>query len=191
MQPEYTDTSSHLRNVLDTKKRREMARRAASTLLSSSGVPPIEAIACQGMSGTLFATALAHEMDLPMCIARKNENPNPHSSQPMEGPDDPDQAFHYLFVDDLISTGETMRRVVNAMTGRYGNKARMSAICLYEEVSVCTLSYARVTVPVFSVGRRLTEFDDHMKRQSIRELCKHIEQPAKGTYGDIGMGFRL
>lgn len=64
-----------------------------------------------GMSGTVFAARMAPVMHKDFAILRK-ENDNSHMGAGLEG----FVGDRWLFVDEFISTGETLRRVVKFMS---------------------------------------------------------------------------
>lgn len=68
-----------------------------------------------GHSGIVLASILSHTMGLPMLIVRKQENPTPHDGLMVNGyqPEIPiGGALRYLIIDDLISSGRTIERII-------------------------------------------------------------------------------
>jgi phosphoribosylpyrophosphate synthetase len=77
---------------------------------------PFDTLVGTGVSGTIFVPILAHELDKHWMIVRKDKSG--HSTSMLEG-----QLGHrWLFCDDLIYTGATLKRVRKTIkdTLRYG-----------------------------------------------------------------------
>ncbi len=68
------------------------------------------AIAMSGYSSTIIGSVVAAKMRKNICIVRK-EDENCHSNYLVEGK--PGQT--YVFIDDLIASGRTLRRVYESM----------------------------------------------------------------------------
>lgn len=148
MKPNYCYLASHLKPAVETESRREVVCNARR-ILGRSGLR-IDLLVATGISGTVFGTSLADAMGLPLAIVRKDEHPAAHSSERVEGPDtDQPETMHWVFVDDLISTGATLNRVREHMTRKYGSNQKLVGIYLYCEACETTLNWARVDVPVY------------------------------------------
>ncbi|MCE5309652.1 MAG: phosphoribosyltransferase domain-containing protein [Acidobacteriales bacterium] len=76
-----------------------------------------DAIAVTGNSGAIFGGALAVAMNKSLFLVRK-PNDDTHSGYRIEGPD---EAQSYVFVDDCVDTGITLRRVHEAMSKEFPN----------------------------------------------------------------------
>lgn len=70
-----------------------------------------DSFAVTGYSGTVFGGALALKMGKGLFLVRKTTE-NCHSSYSVEGDD---RYKRYIFLDDLISSGDTLRTVVKEM----------------------------------------------------------------------------
>lgn len=73
-----------------------------------------DSIAVTGISGLIIGAPLSILVGKPLVVIRKgNDKEYAHS---VRHPGIEDVGKRYLFVDDFISTGETMRRVENALS---------------------------------------------------------------------------
>jgi adenine/guanine phosphoribosyltransferase-like PRPP-binding protein len=103
----FTD---YLYKVLDHKALIN-AVRAAQLKLAKEKVE-FDAIAVTGNSGTLFAGALAVALNKPIILVRK-PGESSHSNHTVEGPYT--GISSYIFVDDFICSGKTLKRVKDAI----------------------------------------------------------------------------
>lgn len=88
------------------------------------------AVALTGMSGVSLASLIVHRFSVHVLLVRKGEST--HSTRDVEaswGVGTPPAKLSILFVDDLISTGETFLRVEKALL-LYG---KIVGACLYNE----------------------------------------------------------
>jgi adenine/guanine phosphoribosyltransferase-like PRPP-binding protein len=91
-------------HVLFDERLDYLVRDAALTLTQKAG--EFDALAVTGNSGAIFGGALAFLMEKPLLLIRKGDA---HSSLKWEGRAD---VTSYIVVDDCISTGATLRRIV-------------------------------------------------------------------------------
>ncbi len=83
-----------------------------------------------GISGGLIVSLAAHELDKFQVLVRKTEGASSHSPLPFEGR----LGRRWLFVDDLISTGATLRhvhRVVSETASAFGFETTFVGAFLY------------------------------------------------------------
>lgn len=78
-----------------------------------------DTLAATGLSGTVFAARVADSLGKKLCIVRKDGDRHNHAPQMVHG----FVGGRYLFVDDLISTGRTLRRVLNALNAHWADGA--------------------------------------------------------------------
>lgn len=86
----------------------DVVSNPAGLLLKASEVlsnVDYDTIVATGLSGALFAPTLAHTFRKKLLLIRKPEST--HSSRPVEG----ELGKRWLFVDDLIASGSTLRTV--------------------------------------------------------------------------------
>lgn len=88
-----------------------------------------------GLSGTIFAARVADTMGVQFGIIRKPDDDSTHSSNRLEGA----VGDHWLFVDDFMETGDTFKRVMEAMTEDHPG-SRFAGAYLYEADSRSYLS---------------------------------------------------
>lgn len=87
---------------------------------------PLPHIVCgMGASGIPMATLLADRLKIGLCVLRKSQNESPHDSSWGIGPDIHEvdttgrYILRYLFVDDLVASGSTVRRMEFALRRVY------------------------------------------------------------------------
>lgn len=86
----------------------ELARRVARTLESVK----FDTIVFTGYSGAVLAPIVACLLDKKMIIVRKGKNERSHSHLDLEGRVD---GRRYVFLDDCIESGKTVKRVVRTL----------------------------------------------------------------------------
>lgn len=99
-------SSSHMREYLrphHLSQRLELAERALRT-------HEFDTLAFRGMSGAFIGPALAAKLKKEMILVRKNDGS--HSPYVTEGYK---AASRYIIVDDFIDSGETKRRIIEAV----------------------------------------------------------------------------
>ncbi len=96
--------SIYLKAFFDLEKRKKLIDISVNLLLPF--VNQFEAIVVRGVSGISVGSILAHLLDKPLVIIRKDESA--HSNLKYEGPTD---FSKYLIVDDFYSTGDTLRKI--------------------------------------------------------------------------------
>lgn len=129
--PTWNETCAHLASALQPKLLREAVAKAKADLENVT----FDSIAVTGLSGTIFGTALSYETGVPLVVVRKQETPAPHSWSNVEGPDSVER---FIFVDDLIDSGSTFRRVLGATLGKYPNAVCAGVYCYHKAPSEST-----------------------------------------------------
>lgn len=76
--------------------------------------PGLTHIVAQGSSGQSVAWPVSYKLGIPVCIVRKPGEQS-HAGE-MSGSGD---LGNYIIIDDLISTGTTLRRVIKAIADRH------------------------------------------------------------------------
>lgn len=105
--------SSYLHSALDPEKVKTTVKETIRMIKQSK--IEFDSIAFRGMSGALIAPMVAMALGKPVSMVRKREH-NSHCGLMVEGCDDP---ATYIIVDDMISSGETMKLIVKAMGDRH------------------------------------------------------------------------
>lgn len=103
--PKY-DHAYYLKSCIRTERLGKVILKLAKVLAKYD----YDAIAFQGMSGTLLAAPLALATGKTMIGVRKRVTP--HSRRAVEGDRG---ARKYIIVDDCVSSGDTARRIIKAI----------------------------------------------------------------------------
>jgi adenine/guanine phosphoribosyltransferase-like PRPP-binding protein len=114
--------SSHIKKFISTNSLKKYIRNAVKTLKEIDKLTPFDTIAFCGISGCLIGPLLAIRLKKEMIVVRKPRDDR-HSSYEVEGNAD---VKNYIIVDDLISSGDTMRHVKSSIT----KELSKSAVCL-------------------------------------------------------------
>lgn len=109
------------------KSRLRDALKLAKTRLQAAGVE-FDTIVFTGVSGGLFAPVLAYSMKKEIVVVRK-EGADSHSNYKCEGFK---SAKRYLFVDDIIASGATLKHVRDRME-KYAPQAVFVGVYMYAE----------------------------------------------------------
>lgn len=105
---------------------------------------PFDAIAFTGCSGAAFAYPLSYRLKIPLICVRKGESS--HYSHPLEGFTG---AKRYLIVDDFISSGSTVRKIISTIKAHSTAKnPRAAGIFLYDR-TCCRKKY--LNIPLISI----------------------------------------
>ena len=99
--------SAYLSDIFDIKSFKTLIEIAKKELKHVD----FDAIVVTGNSGTIFGGALAVAMDKELILVRKTSD-KAHSTKLIEGKDD---CKKYVFVDDHVDTGDTVRRVFDGI----------------------------------------------------------------------------
>lgn len=102
----YDQTVSYLARIWSREAMDKKIADAEATLKDVD----FDTIVCTGLSGTLFGLTLAHRMNKMLLIVRKR-GAHTHSAYPVEG----QLGRSWLFVDDLVDSGDTRLTVINAV----------------------------------------------------------------------------
>jgi hypoxanthine phosphoribosyltransferase len=109
-----------------------LIKRAKKQISDFRKTQPIGAIAFRGYSGASVAPILSWELNIPLIAVRKKMS---HDSNMAFGIT---SAKNYIIIDDFISTGDTIRAIVNNVNALYDSqyKARpkLVGIFLYYDV---------------------------------------------------------
>lgn len=109
--------ASWLRSMVDPAERRKVVELTRVRLCD---LPAFDAIAFTGLSGSVIAGAVALAMDKYLYCVRKSKE-NRHSDYVVEGPS---TGLRYIILDDFISTGSTIRRIVEMVQAHTDNSAK-------------------------------------------------------------------
>jgi adenine/guanine phosphoribosyltransferase-like PRPP-binding protein len=106
--------SIHTQYLTTIFDRDEFAAAIRAAMDDLSGVA-FDSIAVSGNSGAIFGGALSVAMNKALFLVRKPRE-NSHSDYPVEGDSG---ARAYLFVDDCVASGATLRRVHQKMADHF------------------------------------------------------------------------
>jgi orotate phosphoribosyltransferase len=148
--------ASYLEVVFHPRRMQKVVSVFTEQLNELKKYTDIDAIACQGFSGSSIATVLSYTTGIPLLYVRK-EKEDTHSYNSVEFPyvGFEKDKFIYVIVDDLIHSGRTVKNIQNEIEHYFQVRGchvptELLQIFLYEDVSVTSnLSY----LPIF-----ITEF---------------------------------
>lgn len=95
---------------LKPEVREDQLRHAKLTL--QGWADDYDTIVVTGMSGALFGAPLAYILNKPLLVVRKERDITTHGARRLEGNYGLER---YLFVDDMVASGDTLRYVVNSI----------------------------------------------------------------------------
>lgn len=96
--------SSYFSAAFDSGRRDEAIDFARAAQLRLD----FDTVVVTGVSGTLMGGVIAHALDCNLVVVRKPDDVSTHSYRRIEG----DLGRRWVFLDDLIDTGSTRRRVL-------------------------------------------------------------------------------
>jgi adenine/guanine phosphoribosyltransferase-like PRPP-binding protein len=151
----------HTRDVFVTPSFRRIVDIVTRKLKEVDKLHRFDAIAGCGNSGLPLLGALSYRLGIPMITVRKAGEKTVAVNQTVTGAID---VKSYVLVDDLISSGGTIKRMVKEIAD--AGIANPVAIILYHQ-STCEMSGIEIggeRIPVFGVN--------HAERDSIRRAAK-------------------
>jgi adenine/guanine phosphoribosyltransferase-like PRPP-binding protein len=107
----------------------------------------INCIAVTGVSGLVMGGAVSILTGLPLVVVRKEGQSERHSSHDVEYIDSL-RVFKYCIIDDLISSGKTIRRIAS-MLDKTISYSSLKKIYLYQSSYKGTFDYDDLKVPVY------------------------------------------
>lgn len=112
----YHNNADYLSHLLESNKLCDVTSAMSEALFKyHREVEKFDYIACSGLSGIIVASPAAIRLDKRLIIVRKGEHC--HSSFSVEGMPCDEIPNNYVIVDDLISTGKTVRNIINEIRG--------------------------------------------------------------------------
>ena len=112
--------------LVDPAKRRTVLER---TRVRIAGLGAFDAIAFTGLSGSVIAGAISIAMDKYLYCVRKSTE-NRHSDYAVEGPA---TGLRYVIIDDFISTGATIKRVIEMVGAHTDGQAVCAGVYLWRD----------------------------------------------------------
>jgi orotate phosphoribosyltransferase len=115
-----------IKPLVDPAKRRTVLKR---TRVRIADLGAFDAIAFTGLSGSIIAGAVALSMDKYLYCVRKS-NESRHSDHVVEGPA---TGLRYVILDDFISTGATIERIIEMVSAHTEGKAECVGAYLWRD----------------------------------------------------------
>ena len=142
---------SYLSELLDVDYLSKAVKKAARAVRK---IKP-DILIGTGISGTICATAVGQYVKLPVGILRK-EDDNSHSSETFELPGHYKFPDSWFFIDDIIGSGDTFRKVIGFMEEKFPKSQCSGILLLIRGVEYCPSSSVRKTkyCPRWSDGIR-------------------------------------
>ena len=103
----FRDRKRHLGNAIRTLKNNNVI---------------FDSIVCTGISGIMFASPLSLTMEKNIVVVRKKDEENNHSDYRIESSVEPENLGRWIFVDDLVASGDTYRYVLDSINRWKGLK---------------------------------------------------------------------
>ncbi len=139
---------SHETHFYDQSKLLEVSKRVSDKYLELTITKAIESIVVTGLSGSIVGAVLLANHGIPVIHVRKPEE-KAHGSK-IQGVIK--ENFNYAIVDDLISSGTTIKHILWNMENRHPN-ATCKVIILYrdENTDLESFDYCGKDIPIVIV----------------------------------------
>jgi|SRR5579864_2987186 len=121
-----------------------------------------DTIAFRGMSGALIAPIIAHQLGKEIAMIRK-EGVTTHSVCSYEGYK---EVKRYVIVDDFVSTGDTIAKIMEAMRRHNGSGIKLAAVYTYYGI---WSSKAGLHIP--GVSESTIIFDYPPVKEELKKEC--------------------
>lgn len=125
---------SHTQQVFDPRSFKKLVTNTAKALGILGKTLKFNCLAATGNSGNLLAGALSYKLGLPLLIVRKSGD-ECHDDLKVNG-FRPDEAVRYLIIDDLVSSGATVRRIMEQIE-KAGQRERADETYRFAPVPEC------------------------------------------------------
>ena len=126
-------SAGYLQAALTPDKFRKILNKLSRNIHKANII--FESIAFRGMSWTLVAPTIAFRLKKNPVLIRK-ECDGSHSGRSIEAEGD---IVDYIIIDDLIESGDTMKKIIEAMNGRGITPDHCKGIFLYGSTSKQTV----------------------------------------------------
>jgi hypothetical protein len=125
--------ATYLEQALNYAQRRHIIAVAARKLRYAIRRRPFDAIACIGTSGLLIAPSVADRLKVNLVVVRKEKDAGwqNHSDYHVEGPV---LVNRFVFLDDQVSSGRTLTRVLKKVRVTYGACAQFYGAYCYNSL---------------------------------------------------------
>jgi adenine/guanine phosphoribosyltransferase-like PRPP-binding protein len=123
--------SGYLRIATHQKGLREIVKRCVEQLKPHA--KEYDSIVCTGVSGMLVGPIVAYRLHKPLVVVRKEGTPS-HTSKLVEG----QLGNRYVFLDDFVSIGTTLRRVHKTLTDHDAEVKCVGLMLYRDETGNCS-----------------------------------------------------
>jgi adenine/guanine phosphoribosyltransferase-like PRPP-binding protein len=117
--------SAHIKTYLDGENLRQITENVIETVAKFAN--GFEAIAFRGVSGSLVAPAVAMALGKNLIVVRKSIKDS-HADYLVEGHT---KAQKYIIIDDIISSGKTIKAIRNNIKTKLNKESECIAIILF------------------------------------------------------------
>lgn len=128
---DYVFTTDYNHNVLKARLLKSLVTKVAKHLIELNKTTPFDAIAACGFSGLPLIGALGYRLGVQIIAVRKKSDSS-HSSYRVEGLV---KGIRYVAIDDLVSTGTTLRNIISSVHKASGGTSTPVAVILYNDIS--------------------------------------------------------
>lgn len=129
-QPGLTVAPGHTNKVFDPNQFPTLVKDLAKRVRTIKKITGANCLAGSGNSGLLLLGALGIKLKMPFFAVRKTKDAKADSR--MANGFVPDEGARYLIIDDLISSGNTCRRIHNFIATEFRDGPECVGILLYE-----------------------------------------------------------
>ena len=140
-------TAGYLSSALTPDKFRRILNKLARNIRNANIT--FDSIAFRGMSGTLVAPTIAFRLKKNPVLIRK-ECDGSHSGRSIEANS---EVVDYIIIDDLIESGTTIKRIVEAMDERGITPDHCKGIFLYGTASEQTVFEGQIKEAHYRISR--------------------------------------
>ncbi len=105
-----------------------------------------DAIAFSGSSGAAIAYPISYLLKLPLIHVRKDKSH--YGNSKVEGCINSNK---YIIIDDFISSGATIKRIIKTIDFELNGITEPIAICLYNSIPMINFHYKNKIIPIFTV----------------------------------------
>lgn len=125
-----TKHASYLEDALCVKSRGKLIDWLTHSILEVKKTTRIDAIAVIGTSGIVMGSIVSYATGIPLMVVRKSDE-NCHSGTLCESNFSvEDGEVHFVVIDDLISTGDTMNRLNRTIAESFDSYSRYPGVKL-------------------------------------------------------------
>lgn len=140
--------SSYIEPALDPRKRPKLIKALVKAIKEHETFPQCEAVAVRGISGLLVGPEVAQKLGKPLAVCRKPKDGS-HACVIVECCSPCDR---YIIVDDITSTGGTVRAIIDAMEADL-KATKPLAVFLYNSSGGDVHLSKKMGIPIISIDK--------------------------------------